>query len=138
LNVHHAAADGIGTLRFLRSILRAYNDQPDKTADIDALEARDLDQLYSASNLEEQTRRLTSFVSSMRAQMIEHSPIAASDGLDCTGCGCFHLTLEADEVAALNPKKYTRPPLMTCWWRPCTAHFKSGTSARGMTVKYLR
>jgi len=107
LNVHHAVADGIGTLRFLRSILRAYNDQPDETADVDPLEARDLEQLYSASNLEAQARRLTSFVSSMRAQMIEHTPISAGDGLDSTGYGCFHLTLEAEEVEALNPKKYS-------------------------------
>jgi NRPS condensation-like uncharacterized protein len=106
LNVHHAAADGIGTLRFLRSILRAYNDQEDATADVDPLEARDLDQLYSPSKLAKQTRRFTSFVSSMKAQMIEHTAVTPSDGLDSTGYGCFHLTLEAEEVASLNPKKY--------------------------------
>ena len=107
LNVHHAAADGIGTLRFLRSILHAYNDQPDETADVDALKVRDLNQLYSASNLVEQTRRLTSFASSMQSQMKENTPISASDGLDSTGYGCFHLTLEAEDVATLNPKEHT-------------------------------
>jgi NRPS condensation-like uncharacterized protein len=107
LNVHHAAADGIGTLRFLRSILHAYNDQPDETADVDALEVRDLHQLYSASNLVAQTRRLKSFASSMQAQMKENTPISANDGLDSTGYGCFHLTLEAEDVATLNPKKHT-------------------------------
>jgi NRPS condensation-like uncharacterized protein len=106
LNVHHAAADGIGTLRFLRSILRAYNNEADQTGDVDALEARDLDQFYGASNHTEKSKRLMSFLSAMHRQLAERTPVSARGAIRRSGYGCCHLTVEAAEVAALNPKKH--------------------------------
>ncbi len=76
LNVHHAAADGIGTLRFLRSMLHAYNNEDEQTGGVDGLEARDLDQFYGASNRAEKTKRLMSFLSAMRRQMAEHTRVS--------------------------------------------------------------
>jgi NRPS condensation-like uncharacterized protein len=42
LNVHHAAMDGFGALRVLRSVVRAYAGQPDPSPTVDFLEAREL------------------------------------------------------------------------------------------------
>ena len=42
LNVHHAAMDGFGALRVLRSISRAYAGEPDPSPLVDFLEAREL------------------------------------------------------------------------------------------------
>ena len=106
LNVHHAAADGIGTLRFLRSILRAYSNEEDQTADVDALEARDLDQLYSPSGDREKSKRMKSFVSSLSKQLAERTPVSSRDGIQRSGYGCYHLTLDAEEAASLNPKQH--------------------------------
>jgi len=106
LNVSHAAADGIGTLRFMRSILRAYNGEADDTGSIDPLLARDLDRIYSPSNQEEKTRRLKSFIASMKTQMSEPTGVTAAGEGDQIAYGCHHLTLEVEDVAQLNPKKY--------------------------------
>jgi NRPS condensation-like uncharacterized protein len=106
LNVHHAAADGIGTLRFLRSILRAYNNEEDQTGDVDALDARDLDQYYGASSRTEKSKRLMSFLSAMRRQMAEHTGVSKCGAIQRSGYGCYHLTLDAEEVAELNPKEH--------------------------------
>ncbi len=41
LNVHHAIADGIGAVRFLHSVARAYGRRPDPVPPLDPLAARD-------------------------------------------------------------------------------------------------
>ncbi len=106
LNVSHAAADGIGTLRFLRSILRAYNGEADDTGTMDPLLARDLDALYSPDNRAEKIKRFKSFAAALKTQMTEPTGVTAAGEDDRIAYGCHHLTLEVDDVAQLNPKKY--------------------------------
>src|SRR3954451_17945511 len=49
LNLHHAAGDGIGALRLMRSILRAYAGEEDPMPDVDPIEARDIGSIVSGS-----------------------------------------------------------------------------------------
>jgi NRPS condensation-like uncharacterized protein len=50
LNVNHAAADGIGTLRLMRSILRAYAGEDDPAPPVDPLAVRDVKGLAGAAS----------------------------------------------------------------------------------------
>ena len=106
LNVSHAAADGIGTLRFLRSILRAYSGEVDDAGNMDPLAARDLDALYSPANRAEKTKRFKSFAAALKTQMTEPTGVTAAGKDDRIAYGCHHLTLEVGDVAQLNPKKH--------------------------------
>jgi NRPS condensation-like uncharacterized protein len=63
LNLHHAAGDGIGALRLMGSILRAYAGEEDPIPDVDPIEARDIGAVVSAS--------LTDRISRGRA-LVEH------------------------------------------------------------------
>lgn len=49
LNLHHAAGDGIGALRLMGSILRAYAGEDDPVPDVDPLEARDIGKIVSST-----------------------------------------------------------------------------------------
>ncbi|MEA2427873.1 MAG: hypothetical protein QOF37_1501 [Thermoleophilaceae bacterium] len=49
LNLHHAAGDGIGALRLMGSILRAYAGEDDPMPDVDQVEARDIGKIVSSS-----------------------------------------------------------------------------------------
>src|SRR4051794_37144242 len=49
LNIHHAAGDGIGALRLMGSILRAYAGEDDPIPDVDQVEARDIGKIVSSS-----------------------------------------------------------------------------------------
>ena len=106
LNVNHAAADGIGTLRFLRSILRAYSGEEDDTGSVDPLQARDVDSLYSPSSETEKIRRLKSAVASMKTQMPEPTNVSVRSNSDRITYGCYHYTLELDDVAELDPRRH--------------------------------
>ena len=78
LNVHHAAADGIGTLRFMRSILRSYSGEADDTGSIDPIEARDLDKLYSPTKQAEKIKRFKSFAASLKTQIAEPTGVTGA------------------------------------------------------------
>jgi NRPS condensation-like uncharacterized protein len=49
LNIHHAAGDGIGALRLMGSIVRAYAGEDDPMPDVDQIEARDIGKIVSSS-----------------------------------------------------------------------------------------
>jgi NRPS condensation-like uncharacterized protein len=57
LNLHHIAGDGIGTVRFLRSVQRAYAGEDDPPPHIDLMPARDLEHLLGIADLDERRRR---------------------------------------------------------------------------------
>jgi NRPS condensation-like uncharacterized protein len=54
LSIHHSASDGMGALRLLQSILRAYGGGPDPTPDLEPTEARRLAVPTSRPTLDEQ------------------------------------------------------------------------------------
>ncbi len=107
LNVSHAAADGIGTLRFLRSVLRAYNGEDDDTGAVDPVQARDVEALYSPGSRVEKAKRFKSFAASLKTQMPEPTGVTAAGSGDHIAYGCHHRTLEVEDVAALDPKRHT-------------------------------
>ncbi len=108
LNVSHAAADGIGTLRFMRSILRAYNGEEDDTGSIEPLDARDVKALYSPTSRAEKNQQFKSFASSLKTQMSEPTNVSAVSYHKHIAYGCHNLTLDVDQVAALNPKRHIK------------------------------
>ena len=107
-NVSHAAADGLGTLRFTRSVMRAYNGEADDVGDIDPIEARNISQLYEADGRKQQRKRLKSLMASLKEQKQTPNGLCPRGAADRTGYGCYHLTLDVDTVALLNPKRHTR------------------------------
>jgi NRPS condensation-like uncharacterized protein len=108
LNVNHAAADGIGTLRFMRSILRAYSGEEDDTGNVDPLQARDVEALYSRTTQAEKFKRFKSTAASLKTQLPEISNVSADSDSDRITYGCHHYTLEPDDVAQLDPRKYVQ------------------------------
>ena len=62
LNMHHAAGDGMGALRLLVSILRAYSGEEDPEPPVDPLEVRDVTDLIGARGIGERLTRVRALV----------------------------------------------------------------------------
>lgn len=103
LAMHHAIADGVGSLRLLRSIARAYTGRPDPIPNIDPIAARDVRNWPEPqrSGRRRPVRRdglrapRSEFVASLRGE-----PAAA-------GYGFAHRVLTAEESAQLDPRRHT-------------------------------
>ena len=108
LNVNHAAADGIGTLRFMRSVLRAYTGEDDDTGSMDPLQARDVEALYNPTTQAEKIKRFKSTAASLKTQLPEITNAVVVSDSDRITYGCHHYTLELEDVAELNPRRYVQ------------------------------
>jgi NRPS condensation-like uncharacterized protein len=106
LNVNHAAADGIGTLRFLRSVLRAYSGEADDTGAADPLTARDVESLYAPTTRADKLRRFKTYAASLKTHLPAPTSVAVVSETDRIAYGCLHYTLSAEDVAELNPKRH--------------------------------
>jgi NRPS condensation-like uncharacterized protein len=99
LSVSHAAADGLGSLRMLASIVRAYGGARDPVPDVDPLAVRELQALFAARGLVERGRAVAGFLAELgrgKARVAPHG------GSPCDGYGFHHERLTVDETAALD------------------------------------
>jgi NRPS condensation-like uncharacterized protein len=106
VNVNHSASDGVGTLRLVRSIVRAYAGDPDPTPDVDALAVRDLDVELAPATLEERLRGWRGMIDSWSKAASAPARLAPDGGSDHAGFGFHHVSLPADRTAALDPKRH--------------------------------
>jgi len=106
LHASHTATDGIGALRFLRSVLRAYAGAPDVLPAVDPLAVRQLRPLLAARGPQEQRARWEALMRSQAeawtappARIAEHGARAAP------GYGFVHARLSAEELARLEGRR---------------------------------
>ncbi|HEX2275112.1 MAG TPA: hypothetical protein VHG90_14685, partial [Acidimicrobiales bacterium] len=101
LNANHAATDGHGALRFLRSVARAYAGVEDPVPHLDLLAARNLSAGLAAQDLASVLRRRVALLEKLRDLAVAPARLAPVGGEDRPGYG-FHLrSLTAAETEAL-------------------------------------
>lgn len=100
LAMHHALCDGVGSLRFLHSVARAYTGRTDPVPAIDPVAAR-LQAHWAASSKANREPRVR------RERLLARRPVlvAADGGVEAPGYGFCHLALSAEQTASLNPRR---------------------------------
>ncbi|MGI9325312.1 MAG: condensation domain-containing protein [Pseudomonadales bacterium] len=106
LNVNHAASDGIGTLRLMKSILCAYSKQKDDGDDVDPLAARDISSIFQLDDREQRKDRRSNLLAELSKFIGNLAPIEPYNDSDKAGYGLHYLCLDQQETAKLKPKKY--------------------------------
>jgi NRPS condensation-like uncharacterized protein len=102
LSVHHAASDGLGSLRILISIARAYAGVPDPVPDVDPLAIRNLGASLGEEHFADRAKRLLGFFGNVRKPRARVAP----DGADHRpGFGFHTVRLPPGETAALTRKR---------------------------------
>jgi NRPS condensation-like uncharacterized protein len=100
LNIHHAAGDGIGALRLMGSILRAYAGDDDPIPDVDQIEARDIGRIVSAS-LADRLSRGRALVEHMARFATPPARVAPDGGVaDAPAYGFELIHLDGEEANA--------------------------------------
>jgi NRPS condensation-like uncharacterized protein len=106
LHASHTATDGIGALRFLRSIVRAYAGEPDALPPVDPLAARDLRARLAARGPQEQLARWDSLLrGNAEAWWAPPARVVGVGARALPGYGFVHVRLSAEEVARLNGRR---------------------------------
>jgi NRPS condensation-like uncharacterized protein len=101
LNVNHAAMDGFGALRLLRSVARAYAGQADPLPSADFSHSRDLRRRLAAPDRATRLRRQLVLLEKLRDLVVPPARLAGDGASGDTGYG-FHLTrLPAADTRAL-------------------------------------
>jgi NRPS condensation-like uncharacterized protein len=107
LNIAHAASDGIGGLRLLRSIARAYAAHPDPLPPVDALGARSLGHLFAAPGSFDWLDRMRALhQAQMDAWLAPPARIVPDGGTERPGYGVHHVVLPAEMASRLRPKRF--------------------------------
>jgi NRPS condensation-like uncharacterized protein len=106
LNLIHAAGDGMGALRLLASILRAYRGDDDPHPPVDPLEVRDVTDLIGAEGIGDRIKRiraLVEHVARFASPPIRIAPEGGDD--DAPAYGFETLTLGPDEIAQVMKRR---------------------------------
>ena len=100
LKAHHAITDGVGALRFLHSVARAYAGRPDPVPAVDPLTARNLQAQFghTISHRPRGERRA-------RPPAGPKSLLAPRGAAGEPGYGLLHSALSADQGRRLNPRR---------------------------------
>jgi NRPS condensation-like uncharacterized protein len=101
LNVKHAAIDGFGTLRILRSMARAYWGLPDPQPDLDLEATRDLRDGLAAGDAGERGRRFVALLDKLRDEVQPTANLAVDGGTEKPGFGFHHVSLSPETTKAL-------------------------------------
>lgn len=101
LNVNHVAMDGFGVMRVLRSIARAYREEPDPVPPVDLRATRDLPALFGAGDAATRRARYAELLDKVRDLLGPPARLAADGGHQATGYGFHHRHLTADRTRAL-------------------------------------
>lgn len=106
LNLHHAAGDGLGALRLIASILRAYRGDDDPHPDVDPLKVRDVTDLIGAEGIGDRVKRiraLAEHVARFASRPIRIEPAGGDD--DAPAYGFATLRLGPDEIAKVMERR---------------------------------
>jgi NRPS condensation-like uncharacterized protein len=101
LNVKHAAIDGFGSLRILRSVARSYWGLPDPQPDLDLEATRDLRDSLAADDTAERSRRVMTLLDKLRDEVQPTADLAVDGGSEKPGYGFHHVSLSPETTKAL-------------------------------------
>ncbi|HVM15517.1 MAG TPA: condensation domain-containing protein, partial [Egibacteraceae bacterium] len=101
LNLHHAATDGIGGLRLLYSIARAYTGEADLLPHVDLLAVRDLMGRHAAADAPTRALRYLALVERLRELVAPPARLTPHGGREEAGYGFHHVRLSAEETQGL-------------------------------------
>jgi NRPS condensation-like uncharacterized protein len=102
LNLNHAAIDGVGAVRLMLSILRAYADEDDPVPSFDPLEVHDVLPLAASRSVAEQYQRARTLVRLAGGQIAPPGRVAREGSTDEPGYGFEFMSLSIDETHALR------------------------------------
>ncbi len=102
INANHAATDGFGAVRFLRSVARAYAGAEDAVPDLDLLGARNLTAGLADAPLATRVRRELALVEKLRDLVSPPARIAVDGGNDEDGYGINLVSLSEVETEAVT------------------------------------
>lgn len=102
LNVAHAAIDGFGSIRVLRSMARAYQDLPDPQPDLELEATRDLRRRLAAGDRAERARRIETLLDKLRDELKPPARVSPDGGSPAPGYGFHHVTLTPEKTKALS------------------------------------
>jgi NRPS condensation-like uncharacterized protein len=105
LNLHHAAADGIGAARLMLSILREYAGADDPVPPLDPLDVRDVRALAGATSIADRVVRLRALMVHAGRQWPRAARVAVKGGGDRPGYGVELLALSQPETAAVMARR---------------------------------
>jgi NRPS condensation-like uncharacterized protein len=108
LNLHHAAGDGVGGVRLMRSILRAYAGAADPVPAFDPLAVRDVLALAAARSPEERVTRRRALAQAAVRRMAPITRVARDGGERRAGYGFELMALSRDETTAVFAKRGER------------------------------
>jgi NRPS condensation-like uncharacterized protein len=102
VNANHAATDGFGALRFLRSVARAYTGDADPVPALDLVAARNLSARLAAPDLATRVRRQLALAEKLRDLVTPPARMVRVGGSDRPGYGFHLVSLTAAETGALT------------------------------------
>jgi NRPS condensation-like uncharacterized protein len=102
LNAHHAAVDGVGAARLMRSIVRAYYGAEDPVPPLDPVAVRDVRALAGAASLSDGVVRMRAVGRAALTQWGPPSRMAPDGEAGGAGYGIELLTLSQEETAAVR------------------------------------
>ncbi len=101
MNVKHAAIDGFGSLRILRSAARAYWGLPDPQPDLGLEVTRDLHHSLAADDAAEKGRRIMTLLDKLRDEVHTTADLAIDGGTEKPGYAFHHVSLSPETTKAL-------------------------------------
>jgi NRPS condensation-like uncharacterized protein len=107
LNLNHAAVDGIGAVRFMLSLLRAYADEDDPVPPFDPLEVRDVLALAGSQSTAERHQRMRALLRLAGRRLTPTTRVVRDGGSERPGYGFDFMSLSVDETTAVGQQ---RPP----------------------------
>ena len=105
INAAHAAIDGIGMLRLLRSITDAYRGKAEAPPPLPLEEARDLKRHLRPKSFSELAARALEGGRQLKDAAIPPARVAPDAADSRTGSGFAHRTIAAEQVAELNARR---------------------------------
>jgi NRPS condensation-like uncharacterized protein len=105
LNINHAAVDGIGAVRLMRSILRAYAGEDDPVPDLDPLAVRDVRSLAGAASATERVVRAQALGWHALRQTVPAARVARDGADGRPAYGFEFLALSPAETAAVAGRR---------------------------------
>jgi NRPS condensation-like uncharacterized protein len=102
LNVHHAAGDGLGALRLMGSIVRAYAGEDDPTPDVDPLAVRDIRDLVGPTSVTDRIGRAVETIKYLARGVAKPTRVAPDDPTGQPGYGFATTTFTPEDVEKIG------------------------------------